>query len=417
MMAINSAVRQAWPSATRNDDGGGAQPVAERDYLGVEETLRKMELVCEQKADDAARHLLNAARRICRACQQSRDEAAWHGRACAEVLEREQALRVELGTILKLIGQPAGSVKASLHTLGTPRTAGPSRVVTGADHLRRRIGGADTHSFEIRRPWNPENGRVSADAPPRLAVCCLGPFQVYLNDEVVNGWRNRKSTSVFKYLVTHRERSAAREILMDLFWPDASPAQARNSLNVAIYHIRQSLSVPSPFAHVLFQDGCYRLNPELEVWVDSEIFSRHVRLARALERRGELERAIGEYRSAEALYAGAFLEEDRYDEWLTPVRQALEDDYMSLLDRLSQHYFEQREYDRCVTVCQKMLAVDPCHEQAHRQLMRCYGRRNEANLAMRQYQRCVRALDQELGALPSAPTTELMDRIRSRAGR
>lgn len=415
-MAMNNAVRRAWPSETLSDGGSAAHQIEERDYLDVEERLRKMELACEQKDDAAARHLLNAALRICRACQQSRHEAEWHGRACAEVLEREQALRVELRTILKLIGHPAASDKPTVLAVGTPQTDVPSRVVTVADHLRRRTGGADTHPFESRRPWNLENGAVSADAAPRLVVCCLGPFQVYLNDKVVNGWRNRKSKSVFKYLVTRRDRSAAKEVLMDLFWPEASPEQARNSLNVAIYHIRHSLSVPSSFSHVLFQDNCYRLNPELEVWVDSEAFSRHVGLARALEQRDELESTIREYRSAEALYAGAFLEEDRYDEWMAPMRQALEDGYLTVLDRLSQHYFEQQEYDRCVTVCHKMLAVDPCHEQAHRQVMRCYGRRDEANLALRQYQCCVRALDQELGALPSVPTTDLMDRIRSRAG-
>ena len=43
--------------------------------------------------------------------------------------------------------------------------------------------------------------------------------------------------------------------------------------------------------------------------------------AQALERRGELVSAMREYRAAEALYQGEFLEEDRYEDWLVPQRQ------------------------------------------------------------------------------------------------
>ena len=106
------------------------------------------------------------------------------------------------------------------------------------------------------------------------------------------------------------------------------------------------------------------------------------------------------------------MEEDRYDAWLDSLRQRLRDDYLAVLDRLSDHSFDQRDYDTCVTLCSNMLAVDACHEAAHRRLMCCYNRLGHPFLALRQYHTCVEMLAQELEASPSAPTHELYERIR-----
>jgi DNA-binding SARP family transcriptional activator len=136
------------------------------------------------------------------------------------------------------------------------------------------------------------------------------------------------------------------------------------------------------------------------------------RTAQNLKRRGDLVAAIREYRAAEALYHGEFLEEDRYEDWLTPQRQSLQDDYLSLLDRLSRHYLDQEDFAACVTVCGKMLAVDSCCEEAHRRLMRCYSRQGQPYLALRQYHLCVERLEEELYVPPMQATTTLYEQIR-----
>jgi len=214
---------------------------------------------------------------------------------------------------------------------------------------------------------------------------------------------------------TGRERPVAKEVLMELFWPNVHPDAARNNLNVAIYGLRQALRQTRPsFSHVLFQDDCYQLNPDLQIWVDVDEFMERFRTAQNLERRGELIAAIREYRAAEALYQGECLEEDRYEDWLIPYRQSLQDAYLSLLERLSRYSLDQADYAACATVCRKMLAVDPCCEQAHRRLMRCYSRQGQHYLALRQYHLCVETLKEELDVAPAPITTQLYDRIRRR---
>lgn len=264
----------------------------------------------------------------------------------------------------------------------------------------------------------PRASAVVGEAAPvafLLVVYCLGPFRVYQDEQPIVDWPSSKGKCIFKYLVTHRERPVAKEVLMELFWPGAHPDAARNSLNVAIYGLREALRQARPaFSHVLFQDDCYLFNPDLEIWVDVEEFMEHVRVAQDLERRGELAAAIHNYRAAEALYQGEFLEEDRYEEWLIPERQRLQDDYLSLLDRLSRHYFAKEDYAACATLCSKMLAVETCCEDAHRRLMRCYSRQGQRYLALRQYHLCVETLDRELAVAPAVTTVRLYDRLRRR---
>jgi two-component SAPR family response regulator len=120
-----------------------------------------------------------------------------------------------------------------------------------------------------------------------LAVHCLGGFDVYQDDAILGHWPNRRPKAIFQYLVAHRARPVPKEVLMDVFWPEASASAARNSLNVAVYALRRRLrKAKAGCAHVLFREECYLLNPDLDLWVDVEQFDRLVVAARSLERGG-----------------------------------------------------------------------------------------------------------------------------------
>lgn len=200
---------------------------------------------------------------------------------------------------------------------------------------------------------------------------------------------------------------------MELFWPDANPDAARNNLNVAIYGLRRALRRTHPdYSHVLFQNDTYLLNPTMHVWVDVEEFGRHRTSGHQLVQTGKLDEAVEEYRTAEAFYQGEFLEEDRYEDWLVPIRQSLQDEYLKMLEHLSDYYLEQHDVETCILMANKMITVDSCHEEAHRRLMRCYSQQGHQHLALRQYHLCVESLANELDVEPSAETQKLYVQIR-----
>ncbi len=249
---------------------------------------------------------------------------------------------------------------------------------------------------------------------PSLTVYCLGSFRVYQDDKPIEQWPSGKGKLIFKYLVTRRHQSTAKEVLMEQFWPDTSPDAARNNLNVAIYGLRQALrNGYENFSHVLFQDDHYLLNQKLKLWVDFEAYLELWQTAQAYEKQGDWPQAHQKYNAAVSIYQGEFLAEDRYEEWILPERQQLQDIYLNILDRLSQYHFQDENYAACIEACRHILVAEPCRESTHRQLMRCYHRQGQPYLGLRQYHHCVEALQNELEVTPSPKTILLYQQIRN----
>ncbi|UCC63050.1 MAG: hypothetical protein JSV36_20285, partial [Anaerolineae bacterium] len=395
-----------------------------------------------------------AAHRICLAGNQCQTEAEWHWQAYEEANQRERELRQQLRTILELIkGRGVPKTPEVLSTVTTDDLNRLEREPLESEErlgLRRGLQGSPRQRPPHRSPESEapltfveRSARLSAEtaetpaapfpvsgrgatpvspvdeekqgghAPPSLVVYCLGSLRVYNNEQSIEQWPNQKCKSIFKYMIGHRERPIHSEILMDLFWRDADPKAARRNLYQAIYNLRQALQTGGPdFPYILCEESCYRLNPELELWVDSEAFCLHYQTGQRLEHEGRLLEAIREYELAENLYEGEFLAQDRYEDWLFDHREHLKRAYLDILGRLSQHYFDQEQFATCIAFCQKILSEDNCHEDAHQRLMRCYLRQGQRHLALRQYHLCVEALERELDVPPMPATVELYQEIQ-----
>jgi DNA-binding SARP family transcriptional activator len=235
---------------------------------------------------------------------------------------------------------------------------------------------------------------------------------VTLNQVPITSWPSGRGRALLKYLLTHRDPWPAREVLMDVFWPDSTPEAARNSLNVAVHGLRRALRAAADVPVVVLEGGAYRLHPDVRLWVDVEEFERHVGAVRRLEEAGELAGAIAEYELAASVYQGDFLADDPYEEWPVLTRERLRLEYLDILDRLSQLYFGRGSFASCAALCQRIIERDACREDAHRRLMRCYSRQGQPHLALRQYQACVEALQSELGVGPAPATVQLHEVIR-----
>jgi DNA-binding SARP family transcriptional activator len=354
--------------------------------------LREAQAASEQAGDGVLAQTLAVACRVCLACIQCRTEVKREGPP----------------------GAPA--VEMSLPERGTPE---PAERLSLWQRIRSLLG-------QRPGPWprargaatlSPvEKGEQREQCPSSLVVYCLGPFRVYQNDQLITDWTSLKGQCILKYLVTHRGRPIAKDILMDVFWRDADPEAARRNLHQAIYSLRQTLRRGQPeFQHIQFENDCYLLNPEMDIWLDFEEFEKHVQDGRRLEAAGQLPEAMAEYGVAEGLYQGDFLEEDLYQDWPGLQREHIRGMHLSIVDRLSEYYVQEGGYNAAIALCQKVLAQDNCHEQAHRRLMQCYLGQGQRHLAVRQYQTCVEALREELDLTPAEETVALYRRITATA--
>jgi DNA-binding SARP family transcriptional activator len=339
----------------------------------VEGAARRRKSAGEQTGAE----MLSAAYELCLACREHQHEAEAHGRAQATARHREASLRMRIAVLLRRAGQ--GIETAQVRSRGgTPRA----------------------------------RARRAAGTPRRLEVRCLGRFRVDLNGTPLGPWPNKRAAAVFKHLVLDRQQPRPKEILMDHLWPDADGDAARNNLNVAVHALRRFLRAADVGpSQVVFRDGCYALDPAIDVWVDVAEFRRLARRRSDRDRRREEE--VCDLQEAMALYVGPLFEDDPYEEWIIPLRREFEQIYLGVLDRLRMHHFGAAEYESAIVITQKLLALEPFREDAHRDLMRSYARRGQEHLALRQFQTCATDLHEHLDADPAADTVALRDGIRA----
>src|SRR5215468_5729462 len=122
------------------------------------------------------------------------------------------------------------------------RHAGP----VGQVHTVPKRAVPERSSPRHAAPRRTAPGRVSraAHAQAEVSVHLLGPMSVVIDDVPIDEWSSARIRSLFGYLMTHRKPWPAREVLMEVFWPESSPKAARNSLNVAIHGLRRVLGRP-----------------------------------------------------------------------------------------------------------------------------------------------------------------------------
>ncbi|MDP4503223.1 BTAD domain-containing putative transcriptional regulator [Nonomuraea turcica] len=274
---------------------------------------------------------------------------------------------------------------------------------------------APVRRFLVRRVALPAASVVPAgqdDSGPSLVVHLLGSLRVVVDCAPIGTWPSGRHGSLLAFLVTHRHPRPSREALMEAFWPGASPEAARNNLQVAIHGIRRTLRTMTQAPVIEFAQGTYRLHKCVRLRLDFEEFERNVEEGRRLEDKDALYPAATAYEHAAALYQGDFLADYPYEDWPSLPREHLRLMLLDALDRLSSIYFKLGRYASCSGLCQQIIERDPCREDAHRRLMRCYSRLGQPHLALLHYRDCVRILARELSVEPDPATTQLHDRIR-----
>lgn len=248
---------------------------------------------------------------------------------------------------------------------------------------------------------------------PDLVVNFLGRFQVLVKHAEIEEWPGRKTADVLAYLVYHHPRHIHRDVLMDRFWPDASPDSARNCLNVTLHSIRKVFEkIDASCDFISYRHECYFINPEIGLKMDVEDFQHCWKSAQRIERESGIAVALSTYERAAAIYLGDFLGDNFSAAWADLDRENLKEIYMEILNKLSNYYSLDGKPDVAIDLCDLILKKDNCREDVHRRLMRCYFRIGQRDKAIRQFNKCTEILKTELELAPSKTTVQLFEKIR-----
>ena len=110
----------------------------------------------------------------------------------------------------------------------------------------------------------------------------MGPLEVWRCDALVSStdWGSAKPRELLFYLLGHPQGRTKEQIGLAL-WPEASPAQLRNSFHVTLHHLRRALGDP---AWIVFESERYRFDRSRAYDYDVERFESHLAEADRLRR-------------------------------------------------------------------------------------------------------------------------------------
>ena len=253
-------------------------------------------------------------------------------------------------------------------------------------------------------------GAGAAAVSSRVHVCVLGQFLLLVRGSPISVRNGGRTEAFLSALALRHGLRVPRETLLAEVWPDSDPilsAQALNSLVHSIHKLMGSAIGGAP--PVLCRQGAYQLNLEAGVQVDVAQFDEYAKAGDAFGL-AETQASLACYQRAIDLYRGDLCAGD--DHYAVIERERLRARYLTILARSAGYQFDDGRHEAALSLAEQLLRTDPCREDAHRLVMRCYMLRGERAQAMRQFNLCARVLMDEFEAAPEPATIALFDQIR-----
>jgi DNA-binding SARP family transcriptional activator len=178
---------------------------------------------------------------------------------------------------------------------------------------------------------------------------------------VITRFGRHKAGALLAYLAFYGHRAHAREEMVELWWPDALPKDARNNLSVCLSSLRHQLEPPGvSFGAVLQADRLtVRLNPEA-VSTDVAAFRAALEAADrapATERLRLLQEAVDGY--------GGSLLPAYYDDWVLGEQERLSEQFFESVLRLAALLERAGDRQQAIRVSRRALSLDPPRIEAH----------------------------------------------------
>lgn len=229
-----------------------------------------------------------------------------------------------------------------------------------------------------------------------LRLHLLGSLKLFDDDVPLALATPPKTLHLLAYLLLQRQAAVTRDQLAFTLWPDRSEPDARGQLRRYLYRLRQLL----PQGEWLITHGEHvQWNMAADYWLDVAEFER-------LSSSGpdRLEAAL-------KLYSHDLLI-DLYEDWVIIERERLYNLYLDDLQRLLEHYRDERAYDRAIACAQQILKREPLHENIVRELMRLRAAAGDRTRALEDYRHFQQRVMEELGVPPLPETTALYESLR-----
>src|SRR5262249_36670536 len=213
----------------------------------------------------------------------------------------------------------------------------------------------------------------------------------------------KKARAILACLALAPRGSRSRQTLTGLLWPEAAEAEARNNFRVTLSSLRTALAAA--------QLSCLHIEADT-ILLDLDTVDVDTVKFRRLAEDGTpdaLAEGIRYYRGD--LLEGFGVDEAPFEEWLVGEREQLRILALAACEKMLAHQLRAGADEAALASALKLLSLDPLRESVHATVMRLHAKRGHFGPALRQYNACARALQRDLGIVPSLATRQLYQEI------
>ncbi len=238
-----------------------------------------------------------------------------------------------------------------------------------------------------------------------ISISLFGNPSVTQDGTALRGFVSAKAAALVYYLAATAQPHA-RESLAGLLWPEADEQHASKNLRDVLSNLRRLLGT-----HLLITRQSAGIDSNADVEIDVQAFERQLRTAQQSPTAANLLRAAVELYHGDFLEGFSLADAPAFEEWVLVERERLRRMAIDALYQLATDATEHGDYQNGIAYASRLLAMDPLHEAAHRQLMLLLAMSGQRAAALAQYETCRRLLDDELGLDPDEETEALYRRI------
>ncbi len=246
-----------------------------------------------------------------------------------------------------------------------------------------------------------------------LNISLFGKFCVRRDGQVLEGFDARKVQELFCYLLLHRDHSLSREMLASVLWPETTTALSKKSLRQALWQLQSALGSQSAVIadRILVVDPEWiQLNVQADLWLDVAALEYASNITQNIPGAELDPQKTLMLQQAVQLYQGPLLE-GWYNDWCILERERLQTLYLAMLDKLMGYCEVRHDYETGLHYGMRIMCYDRARERTHRCLMRLHYLNGDRAAALRQFDQCAAALEDELGVGPSKHTLALYEQI------
>ncbi|WAH36168.1 BTAD domain-containing putative transcriptional regulator [Alicyclobacillus dauci] len=247
-----------------------------------------------------------------------------------------------------------------------------------------------------------------------LRVQTLGAFRVWRGYTEITRreWQREKARQLFQFLVTYRGQMFHRDEICERLWSDVdtdvSSRDFKVALNVLSAALEPNKTSRGTTIFIAREGSFYGLTTSDMVSVDRDLFIQAVH-----DSKGDHspEQRQAKLKAAMELYRGDYLPEAQYEPWCEGEREKLRGLYLQTATEYAEGALAEQDYEEVISVCDRMLRMEPTWETAYVYQMTAYGALQNRAMVIQVYRTCERVLQQELGVGPLRSTQNLYDSL------